>query len=607
MFEANFDGTNKGKGDGKGKFGAASGKSGDAPGQTKSKIKQGKVGQNENFGNCGIPGNNPNQGPEITLLGDNPQIILLNDAYVEAGAGVCDNIDDDTLNPIIDDTSVNTSIAGFYFVTYTATDSNGNITVKTRTVTVGNGGNNAPIFEVLVDPPGQGNDVTYTSDFVTNIDTNDNGQDRKYQEGVIQNIVDDGVNDGGDIVTTITNSNAPAFGTYTTTYTVTDDNTPSNVSVITESIIVCTGVVCPNNIPTADAGNDQTVTEGDTGITLDGTSSSDSDGTIASYAWSQTAGTTVTLSDDTASQPTFTAPTNGAGAETLTFSLIVTDNGSATSTADTVDITVNDAGVNLAPTVPNAIDDFSIDRAASNTVIDLNNVFDDDEGDAGLGYSIQSNTFSGVFSSISIDGSDNLIIDYQDDGAGEGTGTITIRATDSDASPLSKDEPFVVTVTGPSNFPPTITFSFGVTTPPILMTEYHQVDFFNTYQYKLNVLSDSGVTTGSGWYEQGVTIPIGVDAGGDGLILNTISEWEGADVIYDGNTAQIFVDGPVTVSAKVEKNYSLLIVVIVIPILVIGFVAAKKFKRSPIVEERPVEKIVERIIEKNRRGTSEKI
>jgi len=37
----------------------------------------------------------------------------------------------------------------------------------------------------------------------------------------------------------------------------------------------------------------------------------------------------------------------------------------------------------------------------------------------------------------------------------------------------------------------------------------------------------------------------------------------------------------------------------VIPILVIGVVVGKKFKRaSPVVEEKPVEKIVERIIEK---------
>jgi hypothetical protein len=131
------------------------------------------------------------------------------------------------------------------------------------------------------------------------------------------------------------------------------------------------------------------------------------------------------------------------------------------------------------------------------------------------------------------------------------------------------------------------------TTPPITMNEHHSVDFLMTYQYKLNVLSDSGVTTGSGWYEQGVTVPIGVDVGG-GLILNTISGWEGADIIHDGNTAQVFIDGPVTVSAKVEKNYSLLIGVIVIPILLIGFVAAKKFKRAPsVIIEKTIEKIVE--------------
>lgn len=138
--------------------------------------------------------------------------------------------------------------------------------------------------------------------------------------------------------------------------------------------------------------------------------------------------------------------------------------------------------------------------------------------------------------------------------------------------------------------------STSFTTPPILMTEYHQVDFFNTYQYKLNVLSDSGVTTGSGWYEQGVSVPISVDAGGDGLILNTLSEWEGADVEYDGNTAQVFVDGSVTVSAKVEKNYSLLIGFIVIPILIIGFIASKKIKRTPqqpVIIEKTIEKTVE--------------
>ena len=129
------------------------------------------------------------------------------------------------------------------------------------------------------------------------------------------------------------------------------------------------------------------------------------------------------------------------------------------------------------------------------------------------------------------------------------------------------------------------------TTPPILMNEYHQIDFFNTYQYKLNVVSDSGITSGSGWYEQGVTVPIDIDIGGNGIILNSLSKWEGAEIEYDGNLAQVFIDGPVTVSAKVEKNYSLLVGVIVILVLIVGVIAGKKFKRDiHVIIEKPVEK-----------------
>ena len=96
----------------------------------------------------------------------------------------------------------------------------------------------------------------------------------------------------------------------------------------------------PNVAPTANAGTNQTVTAGVL-VTLNGTASSDPDGTIASYAWSQTAGTpAVTLSSSTASQPTFTAPTVAAAA-TLTFSLVVTDNRGAASTAASVNVLVN--------------------------------------------------------------------------------------------------------------------------------------------------------------------------------------------------------------------------------------------------------------------------
>lgn len=104
-----------------------------------------------------------------------------------------------------------------------------------------------------------------------------------------------------------------------------------------------------NVIPVANAGVNQSVAA-DVTVTLDGTGSTDSDGTVASYAWTQTAGTTVTLSSATASQPTFDAADANDAGETLTFSLVVTDNDGGVSTADTVDIVVAAvvaAGVNL--------------------------------------------------------------------------------------------------------------------------------------------------------------------------------------------------------------------------------------------------------------------
>jgi hypothetical protein len=98
-----------------------------------------------------------------------------------------------------------------------------------------------------------------------------------------------------------------------------------------------------NNPPTANAGSNQTVSSG-TVVTLNGAASSDSDGTVASYAWTQTAGApVVTLSSSTASQPTFTAPAVAA-ATTITFSLTVRDNAGASSAASTVNVTVNPPG-----------------------------------------------------------------------------------------------------------------------------------------------------------------------------------------------------------------------------------------------------------------------
>ncbi len=94
-----------------------------------------------------------------------------------------------------------------------------------------------------------------------------------------------------------------------------------------------------NIAPIANAGANQVVTSG-TVVTLNGTASVDNDGTIAAYAWTQTFGPPVTLTNASTAQPSFTAP-QVSTSTSLTFSLVVTDNRGATSSAATAGVAVN--------------------------------------------------------------------------------------------------------------------------------------------------------------------------------------------------------------------------------------------------------------------------
>jgi fibronectin type 3 domain-containing protein len=89
-----------------------------------------------------------------------------------------------------------------------------------------------------------------------------------------------------------------------------------------------------NSAPTANAGVDQDANRGSP-VQLNGSGSSDPDGNPLTYAWTQLSGTTVSLSSATAANPTFTASAVG----TLVFQLVVND-GTVSSTADTVTIRV---------------------------------------------------------------------------------------------------------------------------------------------------------------------------------------------------------------------------------------------------------------------------
>ena len=144
-----------------------------------------------------------------------------------------------------------------------------------------------------------------------------------------------------------------AIGGETLTFQLT---VTANGASATDTVNVTVANV--NNIPVADAGDNQSIAEG-VAAALDGTNSYDGDSDTLSYAWVQVSGPAVTLAGDTTANPTFTAPVAGSGGAsgvvaTLVFKLFVSDGYEATPSEDTVsvDITninnepVADAGTN---------------------------------------------------------------------------------------------------------------------------------------------------------------------------------------------------------------------------------------------------------------------
>ena len=74
--------------------------------------------------------------PVITLIGDNPLNLDLDDTFSDPGATATDNLDGDVTASIQVSDNVDTSAEGTYSVTYTVTDSNGNIATASRSVVV---------------------------------------------------------------------------------------------------------------------------------------------------------------------------------------------------------------------------------------------------------------------------------------------------------------------------------------------------------------------------------------------------------------------------------------------------------------------------------------
>ena len=136
-------------------------------------------------------------------------------------------------------------------------------------------------------------------------------------------------------------------GTYVFTLTVTDNHglsSSANVTITVNPLLAAAPPpppppAAPNKFPNANPGANVTISLPTNSVTLDASGSSDPDGYITAYRWTQTAGP---FGPTMSTRDSKTTSVNGLTAGNYTFTLQVTDNSGAVGSAD-VYITVNNA------------------------------------------------------------------------------------------------------------------------------------------------------------------------------------------------------------------------------------------------------------------------
>jgi predicted esterase len=298
-------------------------------------------------------------------------------------------------------------------------------------------------------------------------------------------------------------------GTYAFRLVVTDNKGATDADTV---IVKVNAAPPPQNVaPVAEAGVNQIITLPNDNVALNGTGSSDADGTISSYEWTYVSGpSSYTLSNATAA----TASVSEMGVGTYEFRLLVTDNDGATD-ADTITITVKEESApppppNVAP-VAKAGNDFTITLPVNQ--VTLNGSASTDADGTITNYSWSKISGPGSFNIVSTTSSSTLVENLV-----EGVYTFQLLLKDNDGA-LSKDTVKVTVLPAPNETPasdagadievklpdPVITLDGGDSYDPDgTLTEYkwEQVSGPNT----ANIANANTVSTGITGVVQGTYV-----------------------------------------------------------------------------------------------------
>jgi large repetitive protein len=259
----------------------------------------------------------------------------------------------------------------------------------------------------------------------------------------------------------------------------------------------------PNVAPTASF----TATPGVLTVSVDGTASADSDGSIASYAWNF---------GDTTSGSGATATHDYATAGTYTVTLTVTDNRGATAVSSKA-VTVQAPAPNVAPTAA-----FTTDISNLAITTDAGTSTDSDGTIESYAWNFgDSTTGSGVTASHSY--------------STAGTYTVTLTVTDDDGGTGLSTKSVTVSAAPPPNAPPTASFT--------ATTNFLSASFDAT-----GSTDSDGSIVGHAWNfgdgqtsTTGPTVTHGYAAAGTYTVSLTVTDDDGAQNV---TTSEVVVTAP---------------------------------------------------------------
>ncbi|MBT7307337.1 MAG: PKD domain-containing protein, partial [Gammaproteobacteria bacterium] len=314
--------------------------------------------------------------------------------------------------------------AGSYTVTLTVTDDNGATGSKSQTVTVQDSQsptNQSPAASITASVTSGEAPLTVSFDGAASSDSD--GSIASYSWTT---------SDGQSATGSTASLTFSTAGSYTVTLTVIDDD--GATALITESIVVTE----PANVsPTASITAAPTNGTAPLTVALDGSGSTDSDGTLSSYSWATSDGQSATGS---------TASLQFTTAGSYTVTLTVTDDDGATGAA-TETITVTEP-VNLPPT---ALITATPDSGTAPLTVALDGSGSTDSDGSLSSYSWstsdgQSATGSTASLEFTAAGSYTVILAVTDDDGAAGNATETITVTE-----LANQPPTALITTTPDS------------------------------------------------------------------------------------------------------------------------------------------------------------